>query len=69
LVRDAALLAEMRLLKAADLVKEAAANAPEAGSECPYPDGTANARDWHRRHKQDFTDFYQDDEDRKPSRG
>jgi hypothetical protein len=65
LLRDAAELAEMGLLKASDIVAEQAATAPETSLENPHPPETADWRDWNRRHHQDFTGFYLDDEDRR----
>jgi hypothetical protein len=41
-------------------------DAPSATSDCPFDEATdpANARDWRRRHLQDFTGFLLDDEER-----
>ena len=59
LLRDVQELSEVGLPDVAAIVAEAADDAPTQSN--PHPDGTANARDWNRRHKQDFTGFYLDD--------
>jgi hypothetical protein len=41
------------------IVAEVAANTPP--KQNPHPEGTANWRDWNRRHHQDFTGLYLDD--------
>src|ERR1700687_3949787 len=46
----------------AAIVAEAAATAPE--SVCPFPEDSANAKDFNRRHHQDFTGFLNDEYDR-----
>jgi hypothetical protein len=48
LERDAAELQAIGLPEVAAIVAEIAANTPEP--TCPFPEGTANARDWLRRH-------------------
>src|SRR6185295_15475711 len=52
----AAELAQAGMLKASAIVASAAKNAPSREEECSYPEGSANARSWHRsqewhRHK------------------
>jgi hypothetical protein len=61
LLRDVQELTEVGLPDVADIVMEAAASAPP--KQNPHPEGTADWRDWNRRHKQDFTGYLLDDED------
>jgi len=62
LIGDGELLTAMGLEECAAIVAEFAANTPPEMN--PHPEGSANARDWNRRHKQDFTGYLLDDEDR-----
>jgi hypothetical protein len=55
LLRDAQELIEVGLPDVAAIVSEAADSAPTKQS--PYPEGTANWKDWNRRHPQDFAGF------------
>jgi hypothetical protein len=48
LLKAAAELEAAGLMKAAAMVTEAVATIPEP--ECPFPEGSANGRDWLRRH-------------------
>jgi hypothetical protein len=58
LQRYAEELDKVRLARAAELVREHAANVQGAGSECPHPAGSANARDWLRRNRRVFSGFH-----------
>jgi hypothetical protein len=55
LLRDVQELNEIGLRDAAAIVSEAADSAPI--KQNPHPEGTANWKDWNRRHHQDFTGF------------
>jgi hypothetical protein len=55
LINAADELAEMEMPLVAEAVAEAAANADEP--ENPFPENTANWRNWNRRFMGDFTDF------------
>jgi hypothetical protein len=62
LIGDAELLTAMGLEECAAIVAEAAANAPPKCN--PFPENTADWRDWNRRDKGSFEGFYLDDDER-----
>ena len=55
--RYAGELDKVGLTRAAELVREAAANLPEAVSECPFQEGTPRWRDWMRRNRRIFNGY------------
>lgn len=57
LQRYAEELDKVGLARAAELVRDAAANVLAAGSECPFPEGTARWRDWMRRNRRIFNGY------------
>jgi hypothetical protein len=62
LMKAAVELAAMEMPDIAEAVLEAADNASEP--ENPFPEQTANWRDWQRRHYGDYSGFYFDDDER-----
>jgi hypothetical protein len=62
LIRDAAELAAIGLLKASDILKDAASEALPVVN--PHPENTPDWRNWSRRHTGSFEGFYLDDEER-----
>ena len=57
LKRYAGELDKVGLTRAAEIVRDAAANILEAGSECPFQEGTARWRDWMRRERGVFIGY------------
>jgi hypothetical protein len=57
LERYAEELDKVGLARAAELVREHAANILGAGSECPFQEGTTRCRDWMRRNRRIFKGF------------
>jgi len=57
------------LSEGAAIVMEAAEHAPREAEACPFnlQSDPGNYRDWHRRHRRDFTGFLLDDRDRAAS--
>jgi hypothetical protein len=52
-------------LTQASLVQEAAETLPPKSQSNPFPEGTADWRDWNRRELNDWTGFLYDDDERK----
>lgn len=50
-------LDKVGLARAAELVREHAANILEAGSACPFQEGTTRWRDWMRRNRRIFRGY------------
>jgi len=60
LIGDSELLTAMGLEDCAAIVAELAAETPRAGN--PHPEGSANGRDWDRRHRGIFNGYLKNDD-------
>ena len=57
LERQSTELERVGLIRAAELVRQHAANILGAGLECPFQEGTTRCRDWMRRNRRIFKEY------------